>query len=50
MAATGRVKIGPAGGPLPTPDTHTGALWALLGVELAALVLLRRYFRRHHGG
>lgn len=47
MAAS-RVKMSSPS--LPTPDTHTGALWTLLGLELGALIALRRYFRRHHGG
>lgn len=44
MAA--QVRIGKA----PQLDEHVSALWMLLGLELLALVGLRRYFRRHHGG
>jgi len=33
------------------PDMeHATALWLLVGLELAALVGMRHYFRRHHGG
>ena len=41
-------KGGPTG--LPTPGSTEHAMLILLMVELAALVLLRRYFRSAHGG
>lgn len=31
-------------------DAHVTALWTLLAMELLALVGLRHYFRRQHGG
>ncbi len=41
-----------AGGPvgLPEPGTTEHAMLILLMLELAALILLRRYFRSAHGG
>lgn len=39
---------GPVG--LPEPGSTEHAMLILLMVELAALVLLRRYFRSAHGG
>lgn len=44
----GRARA-PLGGALVDME-HTVALWALVALELGALVALRRYFRRHHGG
>lgn len=35
---------------IPVLDLHVSALWTLVGIEIGALVALRRYFRRHHGG
>lgn len=29
---------------------HATALWTLVALEMLALVGLRHYFRRHHGG
>lgn len=64
MASTGAsAVIGQAGGPRAgsaralLTSSMSGLqgdfpphLWLLVALELAALVGLRRYFRRHHGG
>ncbi len=42
-----RFTIGVGGNGL---DLHAGALWVLVGLEALALLGLRHYFRRHHGG
>jgi hypothetical protein len=39
-----------ASSPLPEPGTTEHGLLFLVMLELAALVLLRRYFRSAHGG
>lgn len=49
QATRGTVRS-PGGAKLPPVDAHVSALWTLLALELLALVSLRRYFRRHHGG
>jgi hypothetical protein len=41
---------GHRGSGIPEPGTTEHALLILLALELAALVLLRRYFRSAHGG
>lgn len=40
-----RVRLGV--GPI---SATVSALWALVGLEVAAIVGLRHYFRKHHGG
>lgn len=35
---------------IPVVDAHVSALWTLVAMEIGALVFLRHYFRRHHGG
>ena len=49
MAAT-TTKRGTGATPLQGLDQHVIGLWGLVLVELAALLLLRQQFRRHHGG
>jgi hypothetical protein len=52
-SAPGGARVGRSRRPsvLGSPDMlHTSALWMLVGLELLALVALRRYFKRHHGG
>lgn len=41
-------RVGAAGISAPSPTV--GALWILVLLEVAAIGLLRRYYRRHHGG
>ncbi len=43
VGAKGAMPMGP-------PSPTVGALWALVGIEVAAIVVLRRYYRKHHGG
>jgi hypothetical protein len=45
-----RIGLGAGIGTTPEPGTTEHAMLILLMVELAALVLLRRYFRSAHGG
>ncbi len=35
---------------MPEPGTTPHAMFILIGLELGALILLRRYFRSAHGG
>lgn len=48
----GLVLRAPGGGPtgLPEPGSTEHAMLILLMLEVAALILLRRYFRTAHGG
>lgn len=43
-----RMRLGAAG--ISAPNSTISALWILVGLELAAIAGLRRYFRKHHGG
>jgi hypothetical protein len=33
-----------------TPSSTVSALWVLVALELGGITMLRRYFRKHHGG
>ena len=35
---------------IPIVDAHVSALWTLIAIEIGSLLVLRRYFRRFHGG
>lgn len=50
MAVRGQTRnmVGAAGISAPTPTV--AGLWLLVILELAGIAMLRRYYRKHHGG
>lgn len=48
MAVNGTTRLKNVG--IPGTSVEVASLWALVALELLAMVGLRRYFRRHHGG